>query len=135
MVARSCTDIKATTSFTVGNLTSVKRGKESVGSFSRKVEYSKVVFRKTVAYNEIDQNLHVNNTRYLDWATDCFQIDHYQDFTLTGFSLEFLAETHWGDEIELRKGSGEVNPDIEAYELSSEILLFKAVLRWENLKK
>ena len=112
-------------------------GRKALDRFPERLntQTHQVVFRKTVAYNEIDQNLHVNNTRYLDWATDCFQIDHYQDFTLTGFSLEFLAETHWGDEIELRKGSGEVNPDIEAYELSSEILLFKAVLRWENLKK
>ena len=84
-----------------------------------------------MAYNEIDQNLHVNNTRYLDWATDCFQQQHYQDCKLTEFTLEFLAETHWGDEIELRIDGAGPKSEIEAYEQSSGTMLFKAILNWE----
>lgn len=90
-----------------------------------------VAFRKTVAYNEIDQNLHVNNTRYLDWATDCFSMRHYLDHTLSGFSLEFSAETHWDDEIELRVNTDKLKSDVEAFELSSGNLLFKAILNWK----
>lgn len=109
------------------------KGKRALDSFPERLttQTTQVAFRKTVAYNEIDQNLHVNNTCYLDWATDCFQMIHYQEHTLSGFSLEFLSETHWGDEIELRIGSLGLKSDIEAFELSSGTTLFKAVLKWK----
>jgi acyl-ACP thioesterase len=111
-------------------------GKRALAIFPERITTSteQIAFRKPVSYNEIDQNLHVNNTRYLDWATDCFKIDHYKDFSLTGFSLEFLSETHWGDEIELRTGTFGEKTDIEAFELSSGSLLFKAVLNWTARK-
>jgi acyl-ACP thioesterase len=109
------------------------KGKKSLLNFPERItaETGQVAFRKTVAYNEIDQNLHVNNTRYLDWATDCFPINHYQEHVLSEFTLEFLSETHWGDEIELRIGSLGMKSDIEVSELSSRTILFKAVLNWK----
>ena len=107
-------------------------GKKSLDHFPERIttQTTQVAFRKTVAYNEIDQNLHVNNTRYLDWAADCFQQQHYQDYKLSEFTLEFLAETHWGDEIELRTDGAGPKSEIEAYEQSSGTMLFKAILNW-----
>ena len=110
------------------------QGRKSLPNFPERIlsQTDHMAFSKTVAYNEIDQNLHVNNTRYLDWATDCFELEHYQDNRLCGFSLEFLAETHWGDEIELRVGGRVTNSAIEALERTSETTLFKAILNWET---
>ena len=110
-------------------------GRKSLAYFPERLtaQTEQVAFNKKVAYNEIDQNLHVNNTRYLDWATDCFKLKHYQNHRLTGFSLEFLAETHWGDEIELHIGNDFLNSAIEAIESTSSTKLFKAVLTWETL--
>ena len=110
----------------------LNKDKKAVAYFPERIttQTTQVAFRKTVAYNEIDQNLHVNNTRYLDWATDCFEMSQYQEHKLSGFSLEFLSETHWGDEIELRIGSLGANTDVEAIELSSGTTLFKAFLNW-----
>jgi len=112
----------------------INKGKKALDYFPERIttRTEQVAFCKTVAYNEIDQNLHVNNTRYLDWATDCFQMKHYQEQTLTGFTLEFLSETHWGDEIELRIGGLELKSDVEAFEQSSGITLFKAILNWQS---
>lgn len=109
-------------------------GRKSLAYFPERIttQTERMAFNKKVAYNEIDQNLHVNNTRYLDWATDCFELDHYQDNRLCGFSLEFLAETHWGDEIELRTGTRGKNSDVEAVELTTSTTLFKALLCWES---
>ena len=109
------------------------KGRKSLDYFPERIstQTTHTAFNKTVAYNEIDQNLHVNNTRYLDWATDCFLLDHYQKFFLTKFTLEFLSETHWGDEIELRIGTVGVNSDIEAFDRSAGITLFKAALCWK----
>ena len=112
----------------------INNGRKSLAYFPDRIttqtEY--MAFNKKVAYNEIDQNLHVNNTRYLDWATDCFQLEHYQNHRLTGFSLEFLAETHWGDEIELHIGNVMPNSAIEALASTSSTKLFKAILNWES---
>ncbi len=118
----------------LGIVLPANKGKNSLAHFPERIttQTTQVAFHKTVAYNEIDQNLHVNNTRYLDWATDCFQLKHYQDYKLAEFTLEFLAETHWGDEIELRTGGSGLNSDIEAFEQSSGATLFKAVLNWES---
>lgn len=119
----------------LGIVLPVNKGKKSLPYFPDRIatQTTKVAFRKTVAYNEIDQNLHVNNTRYLDWATDCFQLKHYQECKLTDFSLEFLSETHWGDEIELRIGGLTLKSDIEAFEQSTGTTLFKAVLNWQSV--
>jgi acyl-ACP thioesterase len=110
------------------------KGKKSLDYFPQRIstQTTQVAFSKTVAYNEIDQNLHVNNTRYLDWATDCFQLKHYQEFKLSVFSLEFLSETHWGDEIELRMDGLGLKSDIEAFEKSTGTTLFKAILNWKS---
>lgn len=107
-------------------------GKRALDSFPERIttHTNLVAFHKTVAYNEIDQNLHVNNTRYLDWATDCFQMAHYQSYKLAGFTLEFLSETHWGDEIELRTSTSDLKSDIEACELTTGTILFKSVMEW-----
>jgi medium-chain acyl-[acyl-carrier-protein] hydrolase len=108
------------------------QGKYSLNYFPDRImtQTTQVSFNKTVAYNEIDQNIHVNNTCYIDWATDCFQLKHYQEHLLTRFTLEILAETRWGDEIELRIGSHGMDSDIEAFDRSSGTTLFKANLRW-----
>ena len=118
----------------LGIILPANKGKKSLEHFPERIttQTAQVAFRKTVAYNEIDQNLHVNNTRYLDWATDCFQLKHYQDCKLSAFTLEFLAETHWGDEIELRIGEIALISDIEASEQSTGNTLFKAILNWQS---
>jgi medium-chain acyl-[acyl-carrier-protein] hydrolase len=110
-------------------------GKRSLDYFPERisVKVEQTVFHKKVAYNEIDQNLHVNNTRYLDWATDCFDLDQYQKNRITQFTLEFLAETHWGDEIELRMGVVPNVSEIEALDRSTGSTLFKALINWDSL--
>ena len=112
----------------------VNEGRKSLSYFPERIttKTEHLAFNKTVAYNEIDQNLHVNNTRYLDWATDCFRVDHYLAKKLSGFSLEFLAETRWGDEIELNVGGSALNSDIEALERTTATILFKANLTWQS---
>jgi hypothetical protein len=58
-------------------------------------------------------------------------MSHYQKYKLSGFTLEFLSETHWSDEIELRIGGSDLESDVEAFELSSGTTLFKAILNWQ----
>jgi len=90
------------------------------------------VFSKTVLYNEIDVNLHVNNTRYLDWVMDCFDLEHFVQNSLSSFTLEFLSETFWGDEIKLFTGKSESGYCIEAISQRNQKVAFKADTRWKK---
>lgn len=93
----------------------------------------KTVFSKKILYNEIDVNNHVNNTRYLDWVMDCFDAEFYMKHRLRNFTLEFLGEMHWGDEVELLSGQESLSFHIQAVHLQTGKIAFKANLDWEQL--
>lgn len=88
------------------------------------------IFMKEIMYDEIDMNMHVNNTRYLDWVFNCFDDKHYSNYRISGLLLEFLSETRWGDQVELQK-SGDENPNfIQAVNKSDNTPLFRANTNW-----
>lgn len=93
------------------------------------------VFSKKILYNEIDVNNHVNNTRYLDWVMDCFDSDFYLAHRLKGFSLEFLGEMHWGDEVELLAGSENDTYHIQAVSMNTRKVAFKADVQWSSVSR
>ena len=92
------------------------------------------IFSKRILFNEIDMNLHVNNTRDVDWVMDCFDYEHYSTHRLTRFSLEFLAETHWGDKIALFAGRNGEKHLVHAIKADNEKVAFKAETEWESAK-
>ncbi|MFC2135530.1 acyl-[acyl-carrier-protein] thioesterase [Bacteroidota bacterium] len=52
-------------------------------------------------YTSIDLNGHVNNTKYIDWITDCFNEDLYKTKEIMKLQINFNSEMYWNDEIEL----------------------------------
>ncbi len=107
-------------------------GKFALEDFPERVSgvAEKPVFSKKILYNEIDVNNHVNNTRYLDWVMDCFDGEFYQKHHLKGFTLEFLSEMRWGDEVELRSGTEGLTFHIQAINLQTGKVAFKAAVDW-----
>jgi acyl-ACP thioesterase len=90
------------------------------------------VFSKKISYNEIDVNNHVNNTRYLDWVMDCFDSSFYKSHQLQSYSLEFLSEMHWGDEVELLSGQEGPAFHIQALNLQTGKVAFKCDVEWQK---
>jgi acyl-ACP thioesterase len=88
------------------------------------------VFSKKILYNEIDVNNHVNNTRYLDWVMDCFDSEFYLKHQLKSFTLEFLGEMHWGDEVELLSGQESFIFHIQAVNKKTGKIAFHADVDW-----
>jgi medium-chain acyl-[acyl-carrier-protein] hydrolase len=113
---------------------SENEGKRSLDSFPErlKVQTSEICYRKKILYNEIDQNLHVNNSQYLDWVTDCFDIDHYKHHSLMAFSSEFLSEIHWGDEIDIMCGKKDLITDLQVVDNQTGNALFRSKLEWKE---
>jgi acyl-ACP thioesterase len=91
---------------------------------------SSTLFEKDIQYDEIDMNMHVNNTRYLDWVLNCFNNEHYVSHKISGLSLEFLAETRWGDTVELQKSAEGNSHFIQAVNKTDSTPLFRATTEW-----
>lgn len=53
----------------------------------------------TVGYSLLDQNGHMNNTRYLDWVTDLLPSDFHEAHTIREFTLCYMNEAREGEEI------------------------------------
>ncbi len=54
-----------------------------------------------VRNSDLDMNEHVNNTRYVQWILDSIPRDWHRQFTLHEYEVNFLAETHAGDKVEI----------------------------------
>lgn len=56
---------------------------------------------RTVGYTLLDQNGHMNNTRYLDWLDDLLDGDFHRDHPAREFTVCYLSEARERDEITL----------------------------------
>ena len=63
--------------------------------------FSQCLYR-TVGYAELDRNLHMNNTRYLDWVDDLLPSQFHKEHPATAITICYLAETLEGQELALR---------------------------------
>jgi medium-chain acyl-[acyl-carrier-protein] hydrolase len=108
-------------------------GKRSLDHFPERlnIQTKEISYRKKIFYNEIDQNLHVNNSQYLDWVTNCFDLNHFENYSLSAFSIEFLSETHCGDEVVLHIENNNLISNIEVVDHLLDKDVFKAKLEWE----
>ncbi len=57
--------------------------------------------RRKVSYAELDRNLHMNNTRYLDWVDDLLSSDFHKDHPARGITVCYLSEALEGQELTL----------------------------------
>lgn len=56
---------------------------------------------QTVGYSLLDQNGHMNNTRYMDWLDDLLPSPFHREHTVQEFTLCYLNEAREGDQIHL----------------------------------
>lgn len=58
--------------------------------------------RQRVTYSLLDQNGHMNNTRYMDWLDDLLPSGFHQAHRVQEFTLCYMNEAREGDEIQLQ---------------------------------
>ena len=56
---------------------------------------------RCVNYTDLDQNSHMNNTRYLDWIDDLLPSSFHQTRTVRELNLCYLAEATEGQQLDL----------------------------------
>jgi medium-chain acyl-[acyl-carrier-protein] hydrolase len=63
-----------------------------------------------VRFSDLDWYNHVNHVKYMDWILDSYALEFHTKFQVTSFEIDFLSETHYGDEISIRTQELEENP-------------------------
>ncbi len=93
-----------------------------------------------VRNSDLDVNQHVNNTKYSQWILDSIPYENHKNVLLKSYSVNFLAETHLGDEVRIERNlscpvldeaaSGETI--YRGMRVSDDRVLFTAILSWEK---
>jgi acyl-ACP thioesterase len=54
-------------------------------------------------YSTIDRNMHVNNTKYIDWVCDSLNQSFFETNHIYRLQINFNHEMHWHDKLELHQ--------------------------------
>lgn len=91
------------------------------------------IYSTQVRYSDIDLNQHANNASYIKFMLDCFDKEFHKEHTIKSLVVSFSAESKYGDEIKLFKGTEKDNPlthYIEAKNQTSSKMVFQAIVEW-----
>ncbi|MEH0156688.1 acyl-ACP thioesterase domain-containing protein [Limibacter armeniacum] len=65
-----------------------------------------------VKYSDLDPALHANNVKYLSWALNSYPIAFHKAHQFKGFEINFLAETLYGQSLEVETEEKQVASDV-----------------------
>lgn len=54
-----------------------------------------------VRASDLDLNYHMNNVRYLEWITDCFDLKTITETKLDILQIDYLHQVRFGEELSL----------------------------------
>lgn len=54
-------------------------------------------------YSHIDVNRHVNTMRYIEWISNYFTLEHYENKKLTRLDVNFMSEILFNEEVKIFK--------------------------------
>jgi acyl-ACP thioesterase len=94
---------------------------------------TEIVYSTQIRYSDIDLNQHVNNAKYIEQMLDCFNQEFHRANTIKSLIVSFNAESKYGDQIQLSKGTENESSHtdyIEAKNLNSGKLVFQALVEW-----
>ncbi len=82
-------------------LTGTVRGNELVAPGSIVPKAMENAYTRKVGYTDLDRNLHMNNTRYLDWVDDLLPAEFHKAHPLRDFTVCYLNEAKEGQTLTL----------------------------------
>ncbi|WP_068673156.1 acyl-[acyl-carrier-protein] thioesterase [Oceanobacillus sp. Castelsardo] len=67
------------------------------------IEQAETVYTKRIGYSDVDFNGHLNNSKYIDYIMDCFDINNHKKYDVTSIEVDFMHEALPGESIVLKK--------------------------------
>jgi len=87
-----------------------------------------------VKASDIDVNLHVNNTRYVEWAYNTFPLDYHKDYLLKVVEVNFLAEGKEGNSLKIeRYQQSECKDTVVIKRIDDQKELCKVYFEWQSV--
>lgn len=90
-----------------------------------------VAYQKMIGYSDIDFNGHLNNSKYVDYIMDCFDVSEHEKYEMKSIVVHFTNEAMPGEVIELHKDTSAVEENIlyiEGLNSKTEKVVFKSRL-------
>jgi len=94
---------------------------------------TEIIYSTQIRYSDIDLNQHANNASYIKLLLDCFDKEFHKVHTIKSLIVSYIAQSRYGDEIQLSKGTDKENPlthYIEAKNLTNSKIVFQAMVEW-----
>lgn len=88
------------------------------------------VAKRTVLYSDVDMNVHMNNTKYLNWICELFSSGWLTSKYLKSIRINYIGETHIDQIVELHKA--EADGGFYIYGTSDGKMVFDSFTEWEN---
>jgi medium-chain acyl-[acyl-carrier-protein] hydrolase len=92
-----------------------------------------IVYKTQIRYSDIDLNQHANNAKYIELMLDCFDQEFHKKHTIKSLTVSYIAQSKYGDEIQLSKVTEKDNPSthyIEAKNMTNSKTVFQALVDW-----
>lgn len=89
----------------------------------------------TVKPSDIDVNLHVNNTRYVEWAYNTFPLAYHKDKLISVVEINFLAEGKEGNHLKIERYQVDENKNsVVITRTDDQKELCRVFFEWKNVK-
>ncbi|MGG7162702.1 acyl-[acyl-carrier-protein] thioesterase [Clostridium ihumii] len=103
-----------------------------VGKFRLNDITGENIDERKIRYNDIDLNMHVNNSKYIEWIEDCFKLEIFNEKRIKNLQINFIKETKEGQKVVFYKYNDSENVFfIEGIEKDSETKLFQSKIVFE----
>lgn len=93
------------------------------------------MLRVKAGYSAVDMLGHVNNSRYVEWVCDCFDLDAYRERRLDWMQINYDHEIRPGEEVALLADQPEGDSGlwtVEGMNLTNQTRAFECVLHWSK---
>ncbi len=92
-----------------------------------------LVYKKRIGYSDIDLNVHINNSKYVDYAMDCFDVEIHSKYGVRSIEINYISEALPEDILVLNKdvSSNTSMSYIEGVNEKSGKVVFKSKIEFE----
>lgn len=67
------------------------------------IEEGQNVYSKIISYSDYDHYNHVNNTKYADFALDCFAVEEFKGKFVSSVQITYVDQSKYGEKIDMIK--------------------------------
>jgi medium-chain acyl-[acyl-carrier-protein] hydrolase len=99
------------------------------------VELLEEKFVTTAGYSTVDLMGHVNNTRYIDWVSDCFSFEEHRASRPAWLQINYINEVKPGETVAVQRGTypeQQLTWFINGKNLATGAKAFEAQMGWES---